>query len=596
MQRLKGLFARVLQPRSNAARRARPAPRARLRVEGLEERLALSTYQVNSLQDSGAGSGLVGDLRYCITQSNATPGGNTIVFDVRGTITLTGALPALSHDVAINGPADASLTISGNHANRVLAVNAGVTASITNVTISAGRVGHYDPEVEVPPENGGGVSNLGQLTVSDCTLSDNLAVGFGGGIYNAGTLTVRDSNLSTNAAVYGGGIANAPSATLAMAGCTISHNAGFVDTSLGFDYGYGGGGVEDDDGVLTMTNCIVSRNVSNGGGRHRDLQRGGLATPPCHADQCHDNGQLDFQLGRRRVEHRGGAPDAERLRPVRQLCRLRRRGPRQLVCRVVHAQRGGPDDPLRLHRVVEHRFVRPPLLDRGGRRRPLQLRLARRDRQYGVEQHRPRQRRRQGRRHRELRRAGDEQQHRVGQLGPRQRGGILASAVPYDPTSSLPLPPVWMVLTNVTITANRADTGGAGGAGGGLAVTDGEPLLRNTLIAGNFNGASGGVRDDVSGVLCSTSDHNLIGDGTGITGISNGTNGNLVGSAASPIDPLLGPLADNGGPTQTHALLPGSPARRAGNPAYATDTDTDQRGQPRLVGGMIDIGAYQSQS
>src|SRR5438045_8503037 len=54
-------------------------------------------------------------------------------------------------------------------------------------------------------------------------------------------------------------------------------------------------------------------------------------------------------------------------------------------------------------------------------------------------------------------------------------------------------------------------------------------------------------------------------------------------------DPLLGPLADNGGPTRTHALLPGSPAINAGNSSGAPATD--QRGAGRV--GPVDIGAYE---
>src|SRR5262249_34310098 len=90
-------------------------------------------------------------------------------------------------------------------------------------------------------------------------------------------------------------------------------------------------------------------------------------------------------------------------------------------------------------------------------------------------------------------------------------------------------------------------------------------------------------------------DNNLIGDGTGMTGLVNGVNGNQVGTAANPIDPRLGPLADNGGPTLTHALLPGSPAIDAGNNAYATDFDQRGPGFPRIVNGLIDIGAFEFQ-
>jgi hypothetical protein len=148
-----------------------------------------------------------------------------------------------------------------------------------------------------------------------------------------------------------------------------------------------------------------------------------------------------------------------------------------------------------------------------------------------------------------------------------------------------------VTLTTVTLTANRATD-----SGGGLFVYAGSPVLHNTLIAGNFRGATGTTRDDVSGALDPSGDYNLIGDGSGMTGLSNGVNGNLVGSAENPIDPLLGPLADNGGPTLTHALLSGSLAIDAGNNAYATDWDQRGPGYPRIVNGTIDIGAFEVQA
>jgi hypothetical protein len=81
----------------------------------------------------------------------------------------------------------------------------------------------------------------------------------------------------------------------------------------------------------------------------------------------------------------------------------------------------------------------------------------------------------------------------------------------------------------------------------------------------------------------------LIGDGSG-SGLTN-TDGNQVGSASAPIDPKLGPLADNGGPTRTHALLLGSPAiDAASTPDCPT---TDQRGVLRPQGAACDIGSYE---
>jgi hypothetical protein len=123
-----------------------------------------------------------------------------------------------------------------------------------------------------------------------------------------------------------------------------------------------------------------------------------------------------------------------------------------------------------------------------------------------------------------------------------------------------------------------------------LYVYSGSPVLHNTLIAGNFGGATGTTRDDVRGALNPGGDYNLIGDGTGMSGLSNGVNGNLVGSADAPIDPLLGPLQNNGGPTLTHALQAGSPALNAGDPAQLGVAD--QRGVVRSGG--VNIGAYQA--
>jgi hypothetical protein len=90
--------------------------------------------------------------------------------------------------------------------------------------------------------------------------------------------------------------------------------------------------------------------------------------------------------------------------------------------------------------------------------------------------------------------------------------------------------------------------------------------------------------------------HNLIGDGTGQTSLVDGLDGNIVGTAISPIDPMLSPLQDNGGPTLTRAPLPGSPAINAGSNALAVDAegyplDTDAVGNPRIQNGTVDIGA-----
>jgi hypothetical protein len=95
--------------------------------------------------------------------------------------------------------------------------------------------------------------------------------------------------------------------------------------------------------------------------------------------------------------------------------------------------------------------------------------------------------------------------------------------------------------------------------------------------------------------------YNLIGRNDGCSGFANGVNGDKVGTNASPIDPLLAALADNGGSTQTHALLLGSPALNAGNPLETGSggfacAASDQRGVARPQGSACDMGAFEFES
>jgi CSLREA domain-containing protein len=146
-------------------------------------------------------------------------------------------------------------------------------------------------------------------------------------------------------------------------------------------------------------------------------------------------------------------------------------------------------------------------------------------------------------------------------------------------------------LTNTTISDNFATS-----SGGGIQNNNGGTAdVFNTIIAGNFALDAG---FDVLGDFNSTG-HNLISigdDSTGFTGTAD-----QVGSFASPIDPRLGALADNGGPTFTHALLGGSPAIDGGDDSVTgspLNLTTDQRGAgyARKDGVHVDIGAFELQS
>ncbi len=136
-----------------------------------------------------------------------------------------------------------------------------------------------------------------------------------------------------------------------------------------------------------------------------------------------------------------------------------------------------------------------------------------------------------------------------------------------------------LFVSNCTITANTT-----GGSGGGIRSDGAIARLANTIVAGN----SASAGPDLMGNFTSFGS-NLVGRSDNSAGITNGVNGDQVGSSAMPLDPQLSALADNGGATQTHALLPTSSAIDAGNDAQAGAYD--QRGYGR--NGRSDIGAFE---
>ena len=137
-----------------------------------------------------------------------------------------------------------------------------------------------------------------------------------------------------------------------------------------------------------------------------------------------------------------------------------------------------------------------------------------------------------------------------------------------------------MKLVNTTITAND-DAGGAGG----VENSGGSMDMVNTIIASNPTASS----PDCSGGTITSLGNNLIGNGSGCSFVA--LTGDLVGTVGAPIDPLLGPLQNNGGSTDTHALLFGSQAIDGANDAAAPAAD--QRGVLRPQGGASDIGSYE---
>jgi CSLREA domain-containing protein len=147
-----------------------------------------------------------------------------------------------------------------------------------------------------------------------------------------------------------------------------------------------------------------------------------------------------------------------------------------------------------------------------------------------------------------------------------------------------------IVLENSTVSFNHADISGGGVQNAGTLETE------NTILAGNTrNPVVGTGGPDCNGQLQSRG-YNLIGDTTGCA-IGGTTTGDLSG-----VDPLLGPLQNNGGETPTRALLPDSPAIDAGNPGSGATAcfPTDQRGVARPQDGdgdgqlRCDMGAFEA--
>ena len=144
--------------------------------------------------------------------------------------------------------------------------------------------------------------------------------------------------------------------------------------------------------------------------------------------------------------------------------------------------------------------------------------------------------------------------------------------------------------TGVSTTINNSTfTGNSAGSGGGVFNIFGSVTLNNTIIVGNSGGAA---REDCFGSGITSLGHNLVGIGTGCP------TGGTDDVTASLSSAKLAALADNGGTTETHALLSGSPAIDAGNPATPGSggnacESADQRGTSRLQGAACDIGAFE---
>jgi len=552
-------------------------------VEALEPRLLLSSYTVTNVDDSGAGS-----LRADVLMSNASPGANSITFTpgLSGTITLTTGQLEIASNLAIVGPGAGSLTVSGNMQIRVFQVDAGVTASIWGLTITGGRAptggmgvngdaGNRTAGPGGAGGNGGGIYNLGSLSLANDVVSGNSAGagggggegwsaanlggsagdggnggsgGNGGGIFNAGSLAVTNGVVTGNSAGAG-----------ALGG--YPGYGGSTGLASGGNGGNGGaGGAIYSTGPLTLSGATISHNTAGPGGAGAGAGEGahvggggaggggggiwtsghlGISTCTVDSNSAGAGGATGTGLS----NNAGGAG-----------------GP------------GGGIDAVSGDAIITGSTISrnaagdggytlvsgPPLAGWGGGiHSDGEIALVN-DTVSGN-------------------RAGDAPPEFFASRG--SGGGI-------DSTGMLR-------LTTVTVSGNHTGTSNATppvpAVGGGI-LSRGDTVMNNTIVAGNGVG-------DVYGPIDQSSAYNLIGNGTGMSAMSP-ANHNQVGDEQNPINAKVGPLSDNGGPTQTVALLAGSPAIDAGSNNLAVGTDgkrlvADQRGYYRIFNGAVDIGAHE---
>ncbi|MBR8840804.1 MAG: right-handed parallel beta-helix repeat-containing protein [Stigonema ocellatum SAG 48.90 = DSM 106950] len=509
---------------------------------------------VNSTKDSvdELNSGVT-TLRDAISQANADEGEDLIVFDrslfsTAQTITLNLRELDITHSLDIIAPRDTLtggdlVTVSGNQASRVLEIGTGADVNIDGLIVADGKV----------TGNGGGILNSGILTLDHSIVRNNsLTVansgppgfiyidGNGGGIYNSGILSLRNSTISGNktgggyrAGTGGAGIYN--TSNLEVSNSTISNNSCEQGT-----FGYGGGIYTS--GNSTVSNSTISGNSAFGGGGIENRSTLEVSNSTISGNSASDGGGIsnsgNLSLSNSTLLDNKGSPSFIAGGSVRGIGGGIYNYNKSSTMNVSNSTISGNSATVG-----------------GGIYNSSTMNVSNSTISGNSAS------------------GGDISYVSSG-------GGI------YNGSSAT------LTLVFSTLTQNQATNGG------GLSnitsysfQTPGTVNVRNTIIASNLN-TKNGVNPDVSGTFTSFG-YNLIGDSTGSTGFD--ATGDVVGTSDKPIDPRLDTLNSNGGPTQTIALLPDSPAIGAADPiVLSTDPITDQRGLPRRAAdSSADIGAYE---
>ncbi len=578
--------------------------RQRLRIEALEDRTLMSTCHVTRVTDMGVGKGFRGDLRYCINKVNDEPGPDAIDFrpTAYGTINLTGPLPDLVSDIDIQGPGAGVVTVRRNTGGdyRVFTVATG-NVIISGITAANGR-----------SDVGGGIYTQGTLTVADVVLTQNRSTaGVGGGIYNGGSLQVINSSITSNFAQgpnagYGGGIYNSAFGQVTITSSTLADNLATGLTSALSFQGFGGGVYNDStltvlDSAISGNNALAGCNspcgasfAARGGGIYNaailDLQDSTIS------DNTADATFL-LQSGAGAVGGYGGgifnAGSGEVTIASSVVADNTAHG--EAPSPTMSTAAGGGiytegmlsiDDTTISGNLLDAKsgYANASALGAGiANSGTLNISRSTLSENSGMAC---------------VYDAGNSKPFGGGIY---QSGGtatIINSSIVSNEITAIYTYPDEFFLTEArgggvfgdagltilhsTIVQNQILPDLPGDVRGG-GVSGANIVMHNSIVAGN----AGAPNVDLDGALTS-SGFNLIGISTGGSGYAS--------SDILDVDPMLGGLADNGGPTFTLALLPGSPAIDAGDNTDAPEWDQRGPGFPRIVNGTIDIGAFEVQA
>jgi predicted outer membrane repeat protein len=527
--------------------------------------------------------------------------GGAINFQGGGTLTLSNSV--LTGDTAqffggavYNARGRAALdgcTLSGNSARLGGALYNQGTETLTACTLtqnSAGVGGVLQSSGTFVAKNstflgnsavtGGALANLGagSATLTNCVLSGNTATHFGGAVYSSYTASLTNCTLSGNSAPYGGGIANAGRLTL-------SHSTLSANTATKF-----GGGLFNGD-LATLTQVTVSGNsaeygggVSNIGtvtltsstlsGNSADLDGGGLfnGRGAVTLTGCKSVGNSARGRNGGAINNRGSLTLTRFLSTGDTAGNygggVNNTGTATLTGCVLtgdSAQVGGGLDNGGLASVTGSTLADNAAKGGGGggvfNTGTVAFTSATLSGNSAVH----------GGGLSNFGTASLTDCTLAGNAAGNAGGGLDSGGGPST-----------LTLVNCTVAGNTANFGGGIQSAGGV-------TLSNTLVAGNSAPVFG---PDVNGEVQGS--FNLIGDGSHLLGLLNGSDGNQVGTAQHPINALLAPLDNYGSPVQTLALLPGSPALAAGSTTVSGLPATDERGFARTRNKTVDIGAFES--